>query len=238
MRKSIFVVLTLFGVSNSILAQSPWYVGGSAGVCVSKTSINDTLANSFSTRNRIGGYGNVRVTYDMNRASSIEFSLGFLNTGYKINNDTMAYSTSVSKSISSWSSSLGISFRQNFSEYNFISEKFGVAVNYNAFSNATDTINNKDNAPDFRIIQTLNSTIYPMFYIGFAMGGKTDGGDRYEINLTYQQSFGTSHLLEVQHGEFYNQQFPLTFRGGNLQLGLSYFFNFGKFEKSEEYFYD
>jgi hypothetical protein len=43
--------------------------------------------------------------------------------------------------------------------------------------------------------------------------------------------------MRVEYGEFYNQSFPLTFKGGNLQVGFTFYFNFGALEKSQDYFY-
>lgn len=239
MKKFIAFVWIVLGVQVLTYGQnSRWMVGTSAGVSVSKTSNNDTLANNFSTRNRIGGYGNLHLNYDLSPASSLNIHLGYLNVGYKINNDTMGFNTSVNKGISYLSTGLGLTFRQGFGSSNFISERFGVLINTQLGGNPLDTFNNQESGTRFRIVQEQNAQIYPLFYLGVAFGGNTEGGNRYEFNVTYQQSFSTSQNLSVQYGEFFGSQFPLTYRSGNLQIGITYYFNFGNFQKSEEYFYD
>jgi len=164
--------------------------------------------------------------------------VGYLNAGYKINNDTMAYNTSINKGISYLSTGLGLTFRQGFGSSNFISERFGMLVNTQLSSSSTDTFNNQENDTRFRIVQEQNVAIYPLFYLGVAFGGNTEGGNRYEFSVTYQQSFSTSQYLNVEYGEFLGERFPLNYRSGNLQVGFTYYFNFGNFQKSEEYFYD
>lgn len=237
MQKKIVLLFSIFVVTSAAVAQSLWSIGGAAGVCVSKTGLNDTLAENFSTRNRLGGYGNIAVTYDLSRSSSLLFTAGYLNTGYKINNDTMAYNTSINKGISSISSTLGLMFKQQFNSSSFIAERFGVGMNYNLSNTGSDTFYNQTSNARYRIVQTPRVAIYPLFFLGFAMGGNTEDGNRYEFNVTFQQSFATSHNLTVQHSEFYGKSFPLTFRGGNLQIGFTYYFNLGNFQKTEEYFY-
>ena len=239
MKKFLLLFLVgMIGFSQSHAQNSRWMIGSSAGVALSKTSNNDTLANNFSTRNRLGGFGNIHLNYDLNPASSLNLSVGYLNAGYKINNDTMAYNTSINKGISYLSTGLGLTFRQGFGSSNFISERFGMLVNTQLSSSSTDTFNNQENATRFRIVQEQNVAIYPLFYLGVAFGGNTEGGNRYEFSVTYQQSFSTSQNLNVEYGEFLGERFPLNYRSGNLQVGFTYYFNFGNFQKSEEYFYD
>lgn len=229
----------LLGISSlQINAQSRWYVGANGGVALSKTSTNDTLANNFSTRNRIGGFANLNLSYDLTRASSLNLGLGYLNTGYKIANDTMAYNTNIAKGFSSVNVQLGMSLRQGFSSSNYISERFGVSMNYNLDGIQNDTTYNQTLNPRFRLVQNEKARIYPLFYLGIVFGGKTEGGDRYEFNVTYQQAISTSHQMNVQYGEFFGKSFPVNFKGGNVQIGFTYMFNFGNFQKSEEYFYD
>ena len=238
MQNKSFLFFISMCLSTFVCAQSRWSIGPSAGVCISKTATNDTLANNFTTRNRVGGYFNIVGNFDLNKAAGIHFGVGIINKGYKINNDTLAYNTSINNGFSALTGNLGLSFKQQFSTSNFIMEKFGVCVNYNMFPSTTiDTFNNVDKNTNYRIVQKQINKIYPLFYLGFAMGGITESGNRYEFNLTYQQSFAVSHEMLVQTGEFYSKSFPVNFRGGNLQLGFTYYFNMGNFQKTEEYFY-
>ena len=117
-------------------------------------------------------------------------------------------------------------------------EKIGGIINYNLSpSTVRDTFYNATTKPAYRIIQSESNKWYPMIYLGFVMGGSNERGDRYEFNITYQQSLSTSHELQVQTGEFYSKAFPLNFRGGNLQIGIAYYFNLGNIKKNEEYYY-
>lgn len=238
MQNKSFLFVIGFCLSSLVQAQSRWSIGPSAGVCISKTATYDTLANNFTTRNRVGGFFNLNGNYDLNKAVGINFGVGIINKGYKINNDTLAYNTSINNGFTALNGMLGISFKQQFSSSNFIMEKFGVCVNYNMVPSATlDTFNNTGTNTNYRIVQREVNKIYPLFYLGFAMGGNTENGNRYEFNLTYQQSFAVSHEMQVQTGEFFSKSFPVNFRGGNLQIGFTYYFNMGNFQKNEEYFY-
>lgn len=237
--KSLLLSIVLFFGSYTIgFSQSRWMIGSSAGVGFSKTPGSDTLANQFSTRNRLGGYGNLQLSYDLNRANSILLGAGYLNAGYKINNDTMAFNTSVNNGIHYFNGSLGMALRQKFGKANYISEKFGFSVNYELGNNTRDTFNNQDAGTRFRIIQEQQRVWNALGFVGIAFGGNTEGGNRYEFQLTYYQPLGTTHNLRVQHSEFFSGEFPLSYRGGNLQIGINYYFNFGNFQKTEEYFYD
>lgn len=238
MKSSFLFGLLSFGFIASTGAQSRWMLGASAGVGLSKSAYYDTLDNNFTTRNRIGGFGNFQLSYDLNRASSILFTAGYLNAGYKINNDTMAYNTSVNTGLHFVNMNLGMALRQQFGKSNYISEKFGLGINQ-AFGNSKlDTFKNQDPDTRFRIIQEEKAKTNGVFYVGVAFGGNTEGGNRYEFHVTYFQPFATSYQLRVQHSEFFSKEFPLNYRSGNLQIGINYYFNFGNFQKTEEYFYD
>ncbi len=238
MKSIILSVVFILGGVISVQAQSRWMIGSSAGVGFSKTPGSDTLANQFSTRNRIGGYGNLQLSYDLNRSTSILLGVGYLNAGYKINNDTMAYNTSINNGLHFINASLGMALRQQFGKSNYISEKFGFSMNYQLGSSVLDTFNNQEAGTRFRIIQEQQRQINALFYVGVAFGGNTEGGNRYEFHVTYHQPLNTTHSLRVQHSEFFSGEFPLSYRGGNLQVGINYYFNFGNFQKTEEYFYD
>lgn len=236
--KFILLFLASVGIFANVKAQSKWYLGASAATCVAKTASADTLANNFTTRNRWGAAFNLGGYYELNRVSSIHFGIGMINKGYKINNDTMALNTYVNSSITAFNGNLGLSFKQRFGGSMYIMEKIGGVINYNQSPSTTvDTFYNTTNKPTFRIVQNQTNKWYPMIYLGFVMGGSNERGDRYEFNITYQQSLSTSHTLSVQTGEFYSKSFPLNFRGGNLQIGIAYYFNMGNIKKNEDYYY-
>ena len=152
--KSLLLSVALFlGFANMGFSQSRWMIGSSAGAGFSKTPGSDTLANQFSTRNRLGGYGNLQLSYDLNRATSLLIGVGYLNAGYKINNDTMAFNTSINKGMHYFTGSLGMALRQQLGKSNYISEKFGFSVNYELGNNSLDTFNNQETSTRFRIIQ-------------------------------------------------------------------------------------
>jgi hypothetical protein len=217
--------------------QSKWFIAGNAGAVISKTSAGDTLANPFTTRNRAGLFGYLQGTYDLNKASSINLKLGYLGTGFRLNNDTMPNNGMIKQPVNLLSSSLGISFRQRFSTGSFITENFGIAINQQIGGKLTDTIYNQTSNARYRIVHDNIVKTFPSFYLGFGMGGNTEEGHRYEFTVSYQQPFATARQMRVEYGEFYNQSFPLTLKGGNLQLGFTFYFNFGALEKSEDYFY-
>jgi len=238
MKSLLLSIILCLGSLGTALSQSRWMVGASAGVGFSKTPGSDTLANQFSTRNRLGGYGNLQLSYDLNRATSLLFGIGYLNAGYKINNDTMAFNTSINNGMNYLTGRLGMALRQQFGKSNYISEKFGFSFNYELGNSTLDTFNNQDAGTRFRIIQEQQRVWNALGFVGVAFGGNTEGGNRYEFHLTYYQPLNTTHGLRVQHSEFFSGEFPLTFKGGNLQIGINYYFNFGNFQKTEEYFYD
>ena len=120
MQNKSFLFFISMCLSTFVSAQSRWSIGPSAGVCISKTATNDTLANNFTTRNRVGGYFNIVGNFDLNKAAGIHFGVGIINKGYKINNDTLAYNTSINNGFSALTGNLGLSFKQQFSTSNFI----------------------------------------------------------------------------------------------------------------------
>lgn len=224
-------------ITATSFGQSKWFVGANAGAVVSKTSTSDTLGDPFTTRNRGGVFGYLQGTYDLSKASSVNFKLGYLGTGFRINNDTMPNNGMVKQPVNLINSSLGISFRQRFSTGSFITENFGIALNQQLGGSLTDTIYNQTKNARYRIVHDNYIKTFPSFYLGFGMGGNTEEGHRYEFTVSYQQPFATARQMRVEYGEFYSQNFPLNFKGGNLQVGFTFYFNFGALEKSEEYFY-
>jgi hypothetical protein len=223
--------------STALYGQSKWFIAANAGAVISKTATSDTLANPFTTRNRGNIYGYLQGTYDLSKASSLNFKVGYLGTGFRINNDTMPNNGMIKQPVDMLSTSLGISFRQRFSTGSFITENFGIALNQQLGGSLTDTIYNQTKNARYRIVHDNIVKTFPAFYLGFGMGGNTDEGHRYEFTVSYQQPFSTARQMRVEYGEFYNQSFPLTFRGGNLQVGFTFYFNFGALEKSQDYFY-
>jgi hypothetical protein len=213
----------------------PWSFGINGGINFSKTYNNDTFAQNFSGRNKSGVHFGGLVSYDINDNNTVNTGLSFINKGYRIYNDTLSNNMKINRNIPGIYLPLGLTFRQQFNASRFIFEKVGVAGHY-SFGSGEDTLYNGTNKK-FRIIENNIQSLYPMFYMGIGLGGNTIKGNRYEFGLTYQQPFGRERELNVSGGEFLNKQFLLNYRGGNLQATFIYHFNFGNFEKSDEYFY-
>jgi len=240
MKRQLLFFATLLSLSD-VIAQSnndrlkPWSVGINGGFNFSKTYNNDTFAQNFSGRNKTGVHFGGIITYDITDNISINSGLGFINKGYRIYNDTLKTDLKISRNIPGIVVPLGLTFRQQFNASRFIMEKMGVAMHY-SFGHDNDTLFN-GNAKKFRIVENSVQNLYPMFYLGIGLGGNTAKGNRYEFGLNYQQPFGREMELSVSGGEFLNKNFLLNYRGGNLQATFTYHFNFGNFEKSDEYFY-
>lgn len=228
-------------LATTAIAQSnndrlkPWSLGVNAGFNFSKTYNNDTFAQNFSGRNKTGVHVGGLITYDINDNISINSGLGFINTGYRIYNDTLKTNLKITRNIPGVVVPLGLTFRQQFNASRFIMEKMGVAMHY-SFGHNNDTFYNGSDKK-FRIIEKSIQPLYPLFYLGIGLGGTTAKGNRYEFGLNSQQPFGREMELSVSGGEFLGKNFLLNYRGGNLQATFTYHFNFGNFEKSDEYFY-
>ena len=239
--KKLLLSLTAFCVFAISFAQNnndrlkPWSLGITGGINFSKTYTADTLGQNFSSRNKTGVNVGGLVSYDINDNVSINSGLGIITKGYRIYNDTLRSNMKIARTIPGVVVPLGLTFRQQFNASRFIVEKVGVAVNY-SFGYGDDTLYN-GSKKQFRIIENRISPVYPMYYLGIGLGGNTSKGNRYEFGLTYQQPVGREMELTVSGGEFLNKKFLLNYRGGNLQATFTYHFNFGNFEKSEEYFY-
>lgn len=217
-------------------AQSRLMLGINAGPNVSRV-FADTLANNFSRRNRAGFVGGVQASYFIKPAVSIDLGLNFVNKGYKVFNDTLNNGPSVVNKTNNLAIPLGVTFRQRFNSSNEFHLKAGFTGNLSMRKDSITIVNSETN-PRFRITDIRANNIYPMFYLGFGMGGKTERGDRFEITVIYNQSFATDANLRVEYGQNYFRSFPLLYRGGFLQFGISYNFNLENFKKSEEYFID
>lgn len=231
---ALFTLTTVFGQSTNDRLK-PWSLGIAGGINFSKTYSNDTFARNFSGRNKTGVNVGALISYDINDNISVSSGLGFITKGYRIYNDTLKTNMKITRNIPGIVVPLGLTFRQQFNASRFIVEKMGVAVNY-SFGQKEDTFYNGSNKK-FRIVETKVQPLYPLFYLGIGLGGNTAKGNRYEFGLTYQQPFGREMELSVSGGEFLNKNFLLNYRGGNLQATFTYHFNFGNFEKSDEYFY-
>lgn len=222
---------------TSASAQNRFMLGINGGANISRLNGNDTFANNFSRRNRLGGAAGINMSYDLSSSSSITLAVNYINKGYKINNDTLPTNTSLVRSMNTINIPLGISFRQQFNSSNYIMEKFGVIGNF-TFRNDSTITTNRGTTPYFRAVEVSQNNFYPMFYLGFGIGGTAESGDRYEINITYSQSFSNDALIRVEYGSDYKKNFVQNYRGGFLQIGLTYYFNLSNFKKSEDYFYD
>jgi hypothetical protein len=238
MQKSRFIlfIIALLSFENA-WSQNKWLFGINAAGNVSRVSVVDTFPQNFSRRNRIGYSFGLQGSYDIKRFVSLSFAVNYVNKGYKINNDTLLRNPSVVHKISTLNVPLGLIFRQNFSGNSFIHEKAGLILNYSLRKDSV-TLYNSTSTPRFRVTDISQNIIYPMFYLGFGIGGKLETGDRYEFTVTYNQSFATDGNLSVQYGTNYLKKFPLNYRGGFIQFGFSYYFNLSNFKKSDEYFYD
>jgi hypothetical protein len=237
MRKLLALVVTITLVTPTcLIAQSRWMLGFNAGGNIARVSVADTFPQNFSRRNRIGFNAGLQATYDVKPSVSLSFGLNYVNKGYKINNDTLGVNPSVVQKLHTLNLPVGVIFRQQFSGSSFIHEKAGFILNYTMRKDSV-TLLNSSATPRFRITDISKNIVYPMFYLGFGIGGKTETGDRYEFTVIYNQSFSTAADLRVEYGTNYAKKFPLNYRGGFVQFGFSYYFNISNFKKSDEYFY-
>jgi hypothetical protein len=211
-------------------------LGFNAGANFSRTSNSDTFPANFTKRNRLGIALGLNGMYDISSNAGIAFGANFVQKGYRLNNDTLPMDPDIVRKFWSINVPLGLHFRQQFNAQNFITEKFGIVANFNLRSDSASLVNNDKN-PAFRINEYSARNFYPMFYLGFAMGGTSENNNRYEFGITYTQSLSNDATLLVSHSEGLKKQFPLNYRGGFLHIGFSYYFNLSNFKKSKGYFY-
>lgn len=217
-------------------AQTKFRLGLTGGGTICRNSPADTgWAKNYSRRNKIGVSLGIAGQYDLRKMVTIHFGVSYVGKGYKINNDTLGTNPSVTRRINTINVPIGISFKQNFNSSNFILEKFGFAGSFD-LGKATTTTNNNNSVTTFRVVEKRINPIYPMFFLGIGMGGTAENGDRYEFGLTYYQSFSKNADLSVQHGTNLAKSFPLTYRGGFLNIGFSYYFNLTNFKRTSDYF--
>ncbi len=233
-----FILFLLLCVSVSVNAQSKFLMGPELGFTISRTDNNDTFANNFSRRNKIGPRVGAAFAYNLGAASAIDWGVYYAGKGYKINNDTLGVSPSVSKTLHSIEIPLGLSFRQQLNSGSFISEKFGIIGSYVFRDDSMSTRNSTSNTA-FKVLETSASKIYPMFYLGVKMGGYGSNKNRYEFGFTYMQSLARDANLSVQYGSDFKKSFPLIYRGGYLSAGFTYYFNAANFKVDKsDYFID
>ncbi|MBM3919786.1 MAG: hypothetical protein FJ347_01005 [Sphingomonadales bacterium] len=236
-----FVLSVLLFSFQSLCAQEDkkdtrLMLGFNAGANFSRTANSDTFPANFTKRNRLGIALGLNGVYDISSNAGIAFGANFVQKGYKLNNDTLAINPDIVRKFWSINVPLGLHFRQQFNAQNFITEKFGIVANFNLRGDSTSLTNN-DKKPAFRINEYSTRNIYPMFYLGFAMGGTSENNNRYEFGITYTQSLSNDASIMVAHSDGLKKQFPLNYRGGFLHIGFSYYFNLSNFKKSNGYFY-
>ena len=216
---------------------SRWHIGPEAGLTVARTYSGDTMPAAYSSRNKTGAYFQLNTQFNLSPGASVQLGIGLVNKGYKINNDTLGLNTgSLSHNSGSLNIPIGLGLRQSLSGSSFLTEKFGVSGSW-LFNTETQTFLNDPRDTVFRIVQTTPSKFVPAFYLGFAMGGTGENGNRYEFGLLYQQTLRQESELTVESGEFWSRSFPLQYRGGFVQFRFTYLFDLENFKKSDEYFY-
>lgn len=241
MKKAIGV-LCIIGICflHKAEGQSKFYIGFNAGGNVSRLSTTDSFPTYYSRRNRLGYVLGMQTAYDIKPFVSLSLAVNYVNRGFKLyNEDTGAVSRNplVTRKFSTIAIPLGVTFRQKFSSSSAVHEKFGVVGNF--YMNTTPkTTKNVSSNEQYRIKDLQFQSFHPMFYLGGGIGGNTAGGDRYEFSVVYNQSFNNQYNGVVEHGQGLIQKFPLVYRGGFLQFGISYYFNLDNFKKSNEYFID
>ncbi|MBS3914746.1 MAG: outer membrane beta-barrel protein [Bacteroidetes bacterium] len=235
-KKHILSFLLILTASTALLAQNKWTAGFNLGGNISRIGVADTFPQNFSRRNRIGYNIGIQASYDIKKSVAVSLGFNLVNKGYKINNDTLSGSPSIIQKYNSLNVPVGLVFRQAFSGTNFIHEKAGLILNYTTRSDSLFK-QNSTSKPSFKTTDVSINRLYPMFYLGFGLGGTTETGDRYEFTVTYNQSFSTDANIKVNYGQGFLKEFPLNYRGGFLQFGFSYHFNLSNFGKSDEYFY-
>lgn len=220
-------------------AQSKFFFGPMVGLNISRVNNNnDTFPTNYTRRNYLGPAIGLAMKYDLNYAASLNFTVSLIKKGYKINSDTLGSDASISRGIYALNMPFGITFKQLFNGSNFIMEKFGVVANLNLRKDST-VINNRSNNPVYSITEIAQRNFYPLFFLGISMGGNSENGNRYEFGVTYQQSFSKDAAMRVNYGKNMEKSFPLSFRGGLLQIGFTYFFNWSNVKvKHTEYFTD
>ncbi|MSP58116.1 MAG: PorT family protein [Flavobacteriaceae bacterium] len=241
MKKETLFAATFCMVFGTIFAQSSdlrlskWSIGASIGVNFSKTYNGNTFNQNFTNRNKRGYSISPVVSYEVSDHVSINSGLGIIRKGYRINNDTLQFNTDISRGFFALNIPLGISFKQRVSKSRFFVENIGVIANY-SFRNDIDTFYNSTKK-EFRIIERNLNKLYPLLYFGICTGSRISNGNNYNIGVCYQSPIKTEMKLDVSSGEFLNTRFPLNFRGGTVQVSLTYCFNIGNMQKSSEYLY-
>ncbi|MBM3398995.1 MAG: hypothetical protein FJY15_00340 [Bacteroidetes bacterium] len=242
MPNRLFIVFSVLLLSfHSLCAQDDkkdprLMLGFNAGANFSRTANSDTFPANFTKRNRLGIALGLNGVHDISSNAGIAFGVNFVQKGYKLNNDTLPANPDIVRKFCSINVPLGLHFRQQFNAQNFITEKFGVVANFNLRGDSASLTNNDKNSA-FRINEYSVRNFYPMFYLGFAMGGTSENNNRYEFGITYTQSLSNDATLIVSHSDGLKKQFPLNYRGGFLHIGFSYYFNLSNFKKSSGYFY-
>lgn len=211
-------------------------LGFGGGLNIARVSNNDTFPQNFSRRNRLGPTLGINGIIDINDNLGIAFSLTAVSKGYRINNDTLGSDPDITRKYWSLAIPLGLHFRQQFNAQSFITEKFGIVANYNFRPDST-TLANRATNPNFKVTEYSERNLYPMFYLGFGIGGTSENENRYEFGVTYMQSLSRDASMRVRTGTDFKNSFPLSYRGGFLLMSFTYYFNIANFRKSKDYFY-
>lgn len=236
MKKLVLLVFCMFSLIAS-MAQSKFFFGPMAGMNISRAEA-DSWPTNYTRRNYLGPALGLAMKYDLSYAVSLNFNLNMVKKGYKVNSDTLTSDAGITRGFYTLNMPLGITFKQTFNGSNFIMEKLGVALNFD-FRKDSSTVYNRKTNPVFSITEFPQTHFYPMIFAGIALGGNTENHNRYEFGLTYYHSFVTDSKMRVNYGPTLNRNFPLSFRGGFLQVGFAYYFNWSNVKvKKSEYFTD
>lgn len=228
-----FVLLLMFAKPSN--AQTKFRLGVDIGGTIARNTPSDTFPRNYSHRNKIGLGIGLAGQYDLRKMVSIQFAVNYIGKGYKINNDTLGSLSSITKTVNTINIPIGVAFKQNFNSSNFIMERFGFSGSFSLGKDSSFT-NNSNTDTKFRVVEKRVNPIYPMFYLGIGMGGTAENGDRYEFGITYYQSFSKDANLNLIHGANLKKTSALTYRGGFVYIGFSYYFNLTNFKRDSEYF--
>lgn len=217
------------------MAQTGFRVGPSAMFLSSRTSVLDSLPNSFNFRFKSGFSGGVSLQYGITPGLTIASGANFVSKGYRVYNDTNRNGDLLKHNISHLEIPLNLIFILKTNSSSLIRGVLGV-THTSILSQKNKVLENQNNS--FVIKQRVTHSSYPMLNLGVEISKENKINNLFVFGVYFKQSFQSYTILDVYNNENSTQpRFNLGYRGTYIGVGVSYLFNLKNLKKTEEFFY-
>ena len=235
LKKRIYLSLILVTISTVSMAQKGFRVGPSAMFLSSRTSVIDSLPNSFNFRFKSGFGLGLSLQYGVTPNFTIASGANFVSKGYRVYNDTNRNGDLLKHNINHLEVPLNFIFNLKTNSSSLIRGVLGV-THTSILSQQSKVLENGDRS--FIIKQRVTHTSYPMLNLGVEISKENKINNLFVFGVYFKQSFQSYTILDIYNNANSSEpRFNLGYKGTYIGVGVSYLFNLKNLKKSEEFFY-